>query len=109
MVGRVLLVPLFLAGNATPTIPHLYSKRKDSGFPLGCADTAAMDGRRGSNIYDSTTRSTRGCGNLGVASRGWVVCQLRRLQRGGKATGMNATSVQLRLVGGARRIEPDSK
>ncbi len=27
MVGRVPLMPLFLAGNATPTIPHLYSKR----------------------------------------------------------------------------------
>ena len=52
MRGRVPLVPLFLAGNATPTIPHLYSKRKDSGFPMGCADAAAVDGRRGSNIYE---------------------------------------------------------
>ena len=51
MRGRVPLMPLFLAGNATPTIPHLYSKRKDSGFPMGCAD-AAVDGRRGSNIYE---------------------------------------------------------
>ena len=45
-------MPLFLAGNATPTIPHLYSKRKDSGFPMGCADTASVDGRRGSNVYE---------------------------------------------------------
>jgi hypothetical protein len=50
-------MPLFLAGNATPTIPHLYSKRnfklrKGSGFPLGCADAAAADGRRGSNVYE---------------------------------------------------------
>ncbi len=52
MVGRVPLMPLFLAGNTTPTIPHLYSKRKESGFPLGCADTAAVDGRRGSNVYE---------------------------------------------------------
>ena len=52
MRGRVPLVPLFLAGNATPTIPHLYSKRKDSGFPMGCADAPAVDGRRGSNIYE---------------------------------------------------------
>ena len=54
MRGRVPLVPLFLAGNATPTIPHpgLYSKRKDSGFPTGCADAASVDGRRGSNIYE---------------------------------------------------------
>jgi hypothetical protein len=52
MVGRVPLMPLFLAGNATPTIPYLYSKRKESGFPLGCADAAAVDGRRGSNVYE---------------------------------------------------------
>ena len=45
-------MPLFLAGNATPTIPHLYSKRKDSGFPMGCADAASVDGRRGSNVYE---------------------------------------------------------
>ncbi len=48
MVGRVPLMPLFLAGNSTPTIPHIFSKRKDSGFPYGCADAAATDGRRGS-------------------------------------------------------------
>jgi hypothetical protein len=52
MVGRVPLLPLYLAGNATPTIPHLYSRRKESGFPLGCADSAAAAGRRGSNIYE---------------------------------------------------------
>ena len=52
MVGRVPLMPLFLAGNATKTIPHLYSKRKDSGFPMGCADAASVDGRRGSNVYE---------------------------------------------------------
>ena len=45
-------MPLYLAGNSTPTIPHLYSKRKDSGFPMGCADAAAVDGRRGSNVYE---------------------------------------------------------
>ncbi len=32
--GRVPLIPLFLAGNSTPTIPHVYSRRKDSGFPI---------------------------------------------------------------------------
>ena len=49
MVGRVPLIPLFLAGNSTPTIPHMYSKKKAAGFPSGCADAA---GRRGSNIYE---------------------------------------------------------
>ncbi len=50
--GKSPLMPLFLAGNATPTIPHLYSKSKDSGFPMGCADAASVDGRRGSNVYE---------------------------------------------------------
>ena len=45
-------MPLFLAGNSTPTIPHLYSKRKDTGFPMGCADAAGVDGRSGSNVYE---------------------------------------------------------
>jgi hypothetical protein len=38
MVGRVPLIPLFLAGNSTPTVPHKFSKHKASGFPMGCAD-----------------------------------------------------------------------
>ena len=50
MVGRVPLIPLFLAGNSTPTIPHQYSQHKRSGFPVGICDTAEADGRRGSNL-----------------------------------------------------------
>jgi hypothetical protein len=46
------LVPLFLAGNPIPTIPHKFSKHKGSGFPMGCANTAASDGRRCSNVYE---------------------------------------------------------
>ena len=49
---RVPLIPLFLAGNSTPTIPHEYSQHKRSGFPVGSCDTAAADGRRGSNVYE---------------------------------------------------------
>jgi hypothetical protein len=52
MVGRIPLIPLFLAGNSTPTIPHKYNQHKRSGFPVGCCDTAAADGRRGSNVYE---------------------------------------------------------
>jgi hypothetical protein len=52
MVGRVPFIPCYLAGISTPTIPHMFSKRKDSGFLFGCADTAAADGRRASNVYD---------------------------------------------------------
>jgi hypothetical protein len=41
MGGRIPLIPLFLAGNVTPTIPHKYSKQRNSGFPMGCVDAAA--------------------------------------------------------------------
>ncbi len=30
----------------------MFSKRKDSGFPYGCANAAATDGRRGGNVYE---------------------------------------------------------
>ncbi len=54
MMGRVQLMPLFLAGNSTPTIPHKYSQHKRSGFPVGTVtcDTAAADGRQSSNMYE---------------------------------------------------------
>ena len=48
-------MPLFLAGNSTPTIPHKYSQHKSlavSGFPVGRCDTASADGRRDSNVYE---------------------------------------------------------
>ncbi len=43
---------MLVAGNSTPTIPHMFSKRKEAAFPFGYADAAALDGRRGSNIYE---------------------------------------------------------
>jgi hypothetical protein len=55
MVGRILLMPCFLDGNATPSIPHTYSKNKNSCFPAGCADIAAEGGRRCSNVYEVNT------------------------------------------------------
>ncbi len=51
MVGRVPLLSLYLAGYSTPTHTHKFSKHKGSGFPMGCANTAPADGRRGSNVY----------------------------------------------------------
>jgi hypothetical protein len=52
MVGRVPLILLFLAGNTTTTIPYQYIQHKRSGFPVGNCETAAADGRRGSNVYE---------------------------------------------------------
>jgi hypothetical protein len=42
-------IALFLVINSTLMIPHKFSKRKDSGLPFGCTDTAAAasDGGRG--------------------------------------------------------------
>jgi hypothetical protein len=52
MVGRIPLMPCFLDGIATLTIPHKYSKNKISCFPAGCADAAGEDGRLGSDVYE---------------------------------------------------------
>ena len=52
MVSRVPLIPCFLAGNSTPTIPHKFSKCRDSGFPFSCAESAAVDERLGSNMHE---------------------------------------------------------
>ena len=51
MLGRVPLFPCFLQGNATPTIPHKLRHLKASAFQYGIADAAAVDGRRGGNVY----------------------------------------------------------
>jgi hypothetical protein len=66
MVGRVPLIPLFLADNLTPTIPHMFSKSKDSGFMAVPTLLQRKDG--GAAI---SMRSTCGCGSLGVASPAW--------------------------------------
>jgi hypothetical protein len=98
MVGRAPLIPLFLAGNTTPTIPHVYSKRKDSGFPMGCADAAALDGRRGSNVYEVNPW-------LWQFGHG----KPRRLPIGSSLRTLTERSMRRRLVSVARRIEPDGK
>jgi hypothetical protein len=33
----------------------MFSKHKGSGIPIGSANTAAVDGRRGSNVYEVNT------------------------------------------------------
>jgi hypothetical protein len=105
MVGRVPLIRLFLAGNTTPTIPLVYSKRKDSGFPMGCADAAALDGRRGSKVHGVNPwlwQFGRGKPRLGVL-------RLMRLPIGSLLRTLTGRSVWWRLVSVARRIEPDGK
>lgn len=54
-------------------------------------------------------RWTSGCGDLHVASRAWVVCQLRRLMTGRMLLKRYGLSAELRLAGVARLIGPDWK
>ncbi len=55
VLGRVPLSPLFLDGNATPTIPHHLRHFKASAFQHGAADAATPEGRRVSNAYEVNT------------------------------------------------------
>ncbi len=106
MVGRVPLIPLFLAGNSTPTIPHMFTKSKDAGFPFGCADAAAVDGRRGSNIYEvNTWLWSFGRGKPGLGGLSIVQTQARQDAAASEARRKRAAEQN----GFARRLQPDSK
>ena len=52
VLGRVPLMPLFLHGNSTPTIPHEFRHLNRSKFQYGCADASGESGRKGSNVYE---------------------------------------------------------
>ena len=73
---------------------------------MGCADAKAVDGRRGSNIYEVNQwlwQFGRGKPRLG----GLSVEDTQLEERKAAATSLlalNGTCVQLRLVGGARQI-----
>ena len=65
VLGRVPLMPLFLLGNYTKTIPHHLRQNRGARFPHGLADAADESGWKGSNV----SRSTNGSGSLGGANR----------------------------------------
>jgi len=52
VLGRVPSMPLFLLGNATPTIPYELRKYQRNLFSYCSTDTAQESGRRGSNVYE---------------------------------------------------------
>ena len=52
VLGRVPLFPLFLDGNATPTIPYKYRQLQRAKFPHGSTDSSNAAGRKGSNVYE---------------------------------------------------------
>ena len=55
LLGRVPLIPCFLDGNATSTIPHKYSSRQRDAFECGCADGAGPNSRRSRHVYEINT------------------------------------------------------
>ncbi len=55
LLGRVPLIPCFLDGNATSTVPHMYSSRQRDVFECCCACGAGPTTRRGSHIYEINT------------------------------------------------------
>jgi hypothetical protein len=50
--GRVPSMPLFLLGNATPTIAHELREHQRNRVPHGRTDTAQESGRRGSDVHE---------------------------------------------------------
>ncbi len=55
LLGLVPLIPCFLDGNATSTIPHKYSSRQKDAFECGCAYGTGPTARRGSHVYEINT------------------------------------------------------
>ena len=55
LLGRVPLIPCFLDGNATSTIPHKYASRQKTAFECGCADGPGPALRKGSHVYEINT------------------------------------------------------
>ena len=79
MVGRVPLIQLFLAGNSTSTIAHMFSKHKPTTRQQAshqAAPTQLLWADEGAAI---STKSTRGCNGLGAASLAFGACQSIRL------------------------------
>ncbi len=52
LLGRVPLIPCFLDGNTTSTIPHKYSSRQKDAFECCCADGVGPTSRSGSHVYE---------------------------------------------------------
>ena len=55
VLGCVLLMPLFLRGNSTPTVPHQLRQHMHGTFPYGLADAAVAQSKNGMNIYEVNT------------------------------------------------------
>ena len=104
LLGRVPLIPCFLDGNATSTIPHKYASRQRTAFDCRCADGPGQASRKGSHVYEINTwlwsfgRPQPRVGGLFVpkakrickasrseaAKRAWVTKRARKCVAGGQ-------------------------
>jgi hypothetical protein len=110
MMGKVPFIPLFLAGNSTTTIPHLFSQHKVLGFQFICADRAAADRRWGSNFYEVNQWLWQfGCGKPrlgGLTVKQTTVRPMQVMQGSHEKAWGRDLSQAVRV---SRRIRPDSK
>ena len=84
LLGRVPLIPCFLDGNATSTIPHKYASRQKTAFDLGALMVQA--GPRGKEAM--FTRSTRGCGHSGALTLALAACLCPKLNGSARRPGL---------------------
>ncbi len=102
MVGRVPLIPVFLAGNSTPTFRKSTASTRTLASQWGSCEPAAQDGRRGSNVYEVNTWlwhwTWQAAPGRSVSGSDW--------EEGGCSAGAEPQAAQ---AGAARLIGPDWK
>jgi hypothetical protein len=70
MLCRIPLMPCFLDGNTTLTIPHTSTAR--TRIHVSSSVVVQTQQRRMAGVAATSMRSTRGCGSLDVASLAWA-------------------------------------
>ncbi len=96
LLGRVPLIPCFLDGNATSTIPHKYSSRQKDSFECGCANGACSTSRRGSHVYEINTWLWR---TLDSPSLVWATSLWPKLKSSDGSPGLRLPSAAGQLSG----------
>jgi hypothetical protein len=97
LLGRVPLIPCFLDGNATSTVPH--KKAADSWTLLSAALPMVRALPRGGQPCLLVTRSTPGCGSLDGPSLAWAATQWPRPRRSEGSPGLRLPRADGQLSG----------
>ncbi len=95
LLGRVSLIPCFLDGNTTSTIPHEYSSWQKDAFECCCAMVLALP-RGGAAMF---TRSTPVCGTLDGPSLAWAASLWPKLTSSDGSPGLMLPSADGQLSG----------